>query len=195
MRGFFNFAWCIRGRPACPRGAEADWAAGPFFVFTFGIKIRRPMQHADTRLTRLAREVVEPMGYELVGVDFFQRGGRGGALLRVYIDREQGITLDDCAAVSHQLSGALDVEDPIGGEYDLEVSSPGLDRPLFTPEHFARFRGHRVKIRLVAKQDGRRSFEGIIGELQEGSVSLEIDGTVVELPFAAVESARLVPEF
>ncbi|AGA89540.1 hypothetical protein Thimo_0701 [Thioflavicoccus mobilis 8321] len=152
------------------------------------------MQQADTRLTRLAREVVEPMGYELVGVDFFRRGGRR-ALLRVYIDQARGITLDDCAAVSHQLSGALDVEDPIGEEYDLEVSSPGLDRPLFTPEHFARFRGHRARIRLMAKQDGRRNFEGVIGALHDDSVSLEVDDKVVELPFAAVESARLVPEF
>lgn len=152
------------------------------------------MQQASSRLSNLATEIIEPLGYELVGIDFFRRGGTRRALLRVYIDQPQGITLEDCAAVSHQLSGALDVEDPIGGEYDLEVSSPGLDRPLFTPEHFARFRGHRAKIKLMAKQDGRRNFEGILGPIQDGSVTLEVEGTVVALPLAAVESARLVPE-
>lgn len=152
------------------------------------------MQHADNRLTSLVREVIEPMGYELVGIDFFGRGGRR-ALLRVYIDQAQGITLDDCTAVSHQLSGVLDVEDPIAGEYDLEVSSPGLDRPLFTPEHFIRFRGHRARIKLTAKRDGRRHLEGILGELLDGNLRLEIEGGQIELPLAAVESARLVPEF
>ncbi|MEY6433724.1 ribosome maturation factor RimP [Thioalkalicoccus limnaeus] len=152
------------------------------------------MRQADNQLVALTREVVEPMGYELVGVDFFRRGG-GRALLRVYIDRDGGITLDDCAAVSHQLSGALDVADPIAGEYDLEVSSPGLDRPLFTAEQFARFTGRRAKVRLMAKRDGRRSFDGVIVGVRDGQVDLDVDGTLVELPLVTVESARLVPEF
>jgi ribosome maturation factor RimP len=153
------------------------------------------MQRTDSRLFRLAKETIEPMGYELVGVDFFRRGGARRALLRVYIDGAEGITLDDCAAVSHQLSGALDVDDPIGGEYDLEVSSPGLDRPLFTPEHFARFCGRRAKVKLAVKQGGRRNFEGIIGAVRDGAVSLEVEGEVIALPLDAMESARLVPEF
>jgi len=153
------------------------------------------MQRTDNRLANLAREAVEPMGYELVGVDFFQRGGRRSALLRVYIDRPEGVTLDDCATVSHQLSGVLDVESPIAGEYDLEVSSPGLDRPLFTAEHFARFQGHQARIKLMAKRDGRRHFKGVLSGVHDDTLSLEVEGAVIEIPLAAVESARLVPEF
>ncbi|MCB1794222.1 MAG: ribosome maturation factor RimP, partial [Candidatus Competibacteraceae bacterium] len=90
-------------------------------------------------LRRIVAATVEAMGYELVGVEFHPRPGN--ALLRVYIDGENGITLDDCQQVSHQLSGVLDVEDPIAGPYTLEISSPGLDRPLFEAKHFARFAG------------------------------------------------------
>ena len=152
------------------------------------------MQSVDSSLTRLARRVVEPMGYELVGVEYFQRGG--GATLRVYIDHPDGIDLDDCTAVSHQLSGVLDVEDPLQGQYDLEVSSPGLDRPLVFPEHFQRFAGQRVKIRLAEKVEGRRNLEGILLGLEEGDVvRVQADGRTWDLPLAALESARLIPEF
>jgi ribosome maturation factor RimP len=152
------------------------------------------MEPPDSILTRLTRGVVEPMGYELVGVEHFRRGG-GASTLRVYIDREGGITLDDCAAVSHQLSGMLDVEDPLPDRYDLEVSSPGLDRPLVFPEHFARFRGHRVKLRLAEKIEGRRNLEGVLQREEQGIIRLEADGREWEIPLGAVESARLVPEF
>lgn len=142
----------------------------------------------------LARSVVEPMDYELVGVEYFQRGAHG-AVLRVYIDREQGITLDDCTAVSHQLSGVLDVEDPVSGHYDLEVSSPGLDRPLFTTGHFEQFHGRRARLRLVSKLDGRRNFEGILGAVSGDSLILEMPDATCEIPLDLIESARLVPEF
>jgi len=159
------------------------------------------MQHADNQLTRLVGSVVEPMGYELVGVEYFRRG-TGSAVLRVYIDRqsgdgdrESGIGLDDCSAVSHQLSGVLDVEDPIAGHYDLEVSSPGLDRPLFTVEHFARFCGCRARLKLAAKIDGRRKLEGSIEGIRDETVLIAVDGETREIPLAMVDSARLVPEF
>jgi ribosome maturation factor RimP len=145
-------------------------------------------------LTRLARSVVEPLGYELVGVEYFQRGKLGG-VLRVYIDHADGITLDDCAAVSRQLSGVLDVEDPIKGHYDLEVSSPGLDRPLFGVEQYERFRGHRAKVRLAAKLEGRRNFAGVLAGVDQGALLLEEDGETIVLPLEMIESARLVPEF
>lgn len=154
------------------------------------------MTHSAHKLADLARSVVEPMGYELVGVEHLQRGGRqGGAILRVYIDAPGGITLDDCAAVSHQLSGVLDVEDPIQGHYDLEVSSPGLDRPLFGVEHFLRFQGQRAKVRLGTKLEGRRHFEGRLAGVREDRLCLEVAGEIRELPLASIESARLVPEF
>lgn len=151
------------------------------------------MQPSDSTLTRLARGVVEPMGYELVAVEFFQRGA-AGATLRVYIDHPRGITLDDCTAVSHQLSGVLDVEDPLPGHYDLEVSSPGLDRPLVFAEHYERFRGHRVRIRLAEKIEGRRNLEGVLAGFEAGTIRLEADGRVWEIPLAAVDTARLVPD-
>ncbi|MCB2263173.1 MAG: ribosome maturation factor RimP [Candidatus Thiosymbion ectosymbiont of Robbea hypermnestra] len=159
------------------------------------------MRHPESELTSLVRSVVEPMGYELVGVDYFQRGRRG-AVLRVYIDYpgdagsdagSRGITLDDCGRVSHQLSGVLDVQDPIAGHYDLEVSSPGLDRPLFTAEHFDRFRGRKVRVRLTAKLDERRNLEGEIAGREQERVVLRVDGESREIPLAMIESARLVP--
>ncbi|MBP7983261.1 MAG: ribosome maturation factor RimP [Chromatiaceae bacterium] len=154
------------------------------------------MTHSAHKLVDLARSVVEPMGYELVGVEHLPHGGsHGGSILRVYIDAEQGINLDDCSAVSHQLSGVLEVEDPIPGHYDLEVSSPGLDRPLFGVEHYERFRGRRAKVRLGVKLEGRRNFEGLLAGVEGDRLRLEVEGAVRELPLAMIESARLVPEF
>lgn len=152
------------------------------------------MRQEENELTCLVRSAAEPMGYELVGVEYFQRG-TGGAVLRVYIDHEKGITLDDCSAVSHQLSGVLDVEDPIQGHYDLEVSSPGLDRPLFSAEHFERFRGHRARLKLAAKVDDRRKLEGLIEGVRDETLLLTMDGETREIPLAMIDSARLVPEF
>jgi ribosome maturation factor RimP len=134
------------------------------------------------------------MGYECVGVEH-DGSTSAGAVLRVYIDHVDGIGLDDCEAVSHQLSGALDVADPIAGHYDLEVSSPGLDRPLFELEHFRRFAGARARIRLAEKLDGRRRFDGRIVGVDGETVLLDADGARLALPFARIESARLVPEF
>ncbi len=154
------------------------------------------MTHSEIKLAALVRSVVEPMGYELVGVEQCQRGGsHGGSILRIYIDAEEGINLDDCAAVSHQLSGVLDVEDPIQSHYDLEVSSPGMDRPLFGAEHYNRFRGQRAKVRLGVKLKGRRNFEGLLAGVEGDCLRLEVEGIVHELPLAMIESARLVPEF
>lgn len=152
------------------------------------------MKSAEPKLTQLVRAVVEPMGYECVGVEH-DVGGGGAAVVRVYIDHADGIGLDDCEAVSHQLSGALDVEDPIAGQYDLEVSSPGLDRPLFELDHFRRFEGARARIRLAEKQDGRRRFDGRLAGTDGDAVLLIVDGERVALPIDRIESARLVPEF
>lgn len=136
---------------------------------------------------------VTGLGYELVGVQHISGGHR--PMLRVYIDTERGITVEDCEAVSRQVSAVLDVEDPIRGEYTLEVSSPGLDRPLMRAEHFRQFAGERVKLRLSRPLDGRRKFTGVLGGLDGDEVLLDIDGEVVRLPLQMVEMARLVPEF
>lgn len=151
------------------------------------------MQSADSSITKLVRGVVDPMGFDLVGVEFFPHGA-SGATLRVYIDHERGITLDDCVAVSHQLSGVLDVEDPLPGQYDLEVSSPGIDRPLVFPEHFQSFAGSRIRVRLAEKLDGRRKLEGLLLGFEDGMIKLDADGRRWDIPLNGVESARLIFE-
>jgi len=152
------------------------------------------MRKADASLTALVESVVEPMGYEAVGVEFVQPGG-GAAVLRVFIDQERGITLDDCEIVSRQLSSVLDVDDPIAGQYDLEVSSPGLDRPLFKLADFQRFSGSRARIRLADKLDGRRRFDGMLTGIDGSNVLIEVDGESMALPFELIDNAHLVPEF
>lgn len=150
------------------------------------------MRHASARLYGLIRPVVEALGYELVGIEY-AAGSRSG-LLRVYIDGAEGIGVEDCRRVSHQVSGVLDVEDPIPGHYNLEVSSPGLDRPLFEPEHFDRFAGQTVRVRLRSPREGRRNFKGLLQGITGDQVVLAEDGEEVRLPFAEIERARLVPE-
>lgn len=152
------------------------------------------MHQAPPHLTELARGAVEALGYELVGVEYLSRP-TAGHLLRVYIDSEDGIGLADCERVSHQLSGVLEVEDPIRGEYALEVSSPGLDRPLFEKVHFERFVGEVARVRLNAAVNGRSNFKGTILEVDGDDVVLEVDGEAVRLPIAQMASARLVPQF
>lgn len=151
--------------------------------------MRVVMSSAPDNLAEMIRSAVEPMGYELVGVEYV------GGVLRVFIDAEDGITVDDCADVSHQVSGLLDVEDPIRENYALEVSSPGLDRPLFSEAHYRRFAGSRVKITLREKLDGRRRFEGVLVGVRDGKVVLDLEGGEVVLPLQMIEKARLVPEF
>ena len=133
------------------------------------------------------------MGYELVGIEYRAHGRNG--VLSVYIDARSGVTLEDCERVSYQVSGLLDVEDPISGRYTLEVSSPGLDRPLFSKEHFVRFAGRRVRIQLHTPLEGRRKFTGILhGMRGEQEVVIEQDGTELCLPLEWIKLARLVPE-
>jgi len=150
------------------------------------------MQSLSDRLRSLIGPVVSAMGYELLGLEYHSRG-RGG-LLRVYIDRQQGITLDDCSAVSHQVSGLLDVEDPIVEHYDLEISSPGLDRPLFGRADFERFMGHQAKVTLHAKLEGRRRFTGVLRGVEGEALVMEVEGAALRLPLDQIDSARLVPE-
>lgn len=152
------------------------------------------MHKAPAHLTALVCSAVEALGYELVGVEYLSRA-KAGHLLRVYIDSPDGVGLADCEKVSHQVSGVLDVEDPIRGEYALEVSSPGLDRPLFELAHFQRFVGQVARVKLHAPLDGRSNYKGAILGVDSDDVLLQVDGEQVRLPFAQVASARLVPEF
>ena len=144
-------------------------------------------------LAELFEPVVESMGYELVGVEFERGSGHG--TLRVYIDREAGVTLDDCAAISHQLSGILDVEEPIQQAYDLEISSPGIDRPLFKLADYERFAGQTARIKLAVAQLGRKNFKGELqGVTDSNLVSIRVDGELYDLPFADIAKANLVGE-
>ena len=144
-------------------------------------------------LTPLFEPVIESMGYELVGVEFVGGGGHG--TLRVYIDREEGVSIDDCASISHQISGILDVEEPIKQAYDLEISSPGIDRPLFKLADFERYAGGTAKIKMAVGVDGRKNFKGRLqGVTDAKMVEIEVDGEVFSLPYADIARANLVGE-
>jgi ribosome maturation factor RimP len=154
----------------------------------------KKMRSAPEKLKTLIRQEVELLGYELLGVELIGQG-KGGSLLRVYIDHAEGIVLDDCVQVSHQISGVLDVEDPIKERYQLEVSSPGMDRPLFERAHFERFKGSKVRLKTQTKIDGRHRFTGELGGVEDGMVLIEEDGTLYRIPVDLIDSARVVPEF
>ena len=151
------------------------------------------MPREPAHLRKLIEHAVTALGYELVGVEFTGGGKQG--LLRVYIDREDGITLDDCQAVSYQVSGLLDVEDPIRGQYSLEISSPGLDRPLYQARDFERFAGHEVKLRLAMPVDGRRNFKGVLAGMKDGQVVLQTDDEELIVSLDEIDQARLVPDY
>jgi ribosome maturation factor RimP len=142
------------------------------------------------RLIGLLEPAVEAMGFELADIDV-HLGRRG--VLRLYIDRAGGVTVDDCQRVSEQVGALLDVEDPLPGSYNLEVSSPGFDRRLRTQAHFERFVGERVRIELRDALQGRRNFTGRLTGVESGEALLEVDGEVWRLPLNDVAVARLVP--
>lgn len=149
-------------------------------------------------IVEAARAVVEPiieeLGLELVDVFYGNENGRW--ILRLFIDGPDGVDLDDCQRVSEAVDLPLDEADPIPGSYYLEVSSPGLDRPLVKPAHFERFAGYKVRIRTKEPIDGRRNWQGVLEGYEADHVLLTLDdGNKVSLPFAAIGRARLVPEF
>lgn len=151
------------------------------------------MRQDTYRLRQLLTPVIEAMGYELVGVEF--NPSRTDALLRVYIDQETGINVEDCERVSHQISGILDVEDPIPFNYTLEVSSPGLDRPLFEARHFTQFAGQRVRLQLSAPVNGRKKLLGMLQGMQGDEVVIAVDDADLRVPLDIIDKARLVPDF
>ena len=151
------------------------------------------MQRIPSDIEDMLRPEVEDLGYEWVGGEF--RGGPSG-LLRVYIDHPEGVTLDHCAEVSDALSGVLDVEDPLPGAYRLEVSSPGVERPMFRTSDFARFAGQRVRLRLYKPVAKQKKFEGVIQGVDGEEITVLVDevGELV-FRFEEAEKANLVYEF
>ncbi|WP_417519532.1 ribosome maturation factor RimP [Marinobacter sp.] len=146
------------------------------------------------QLEEILRPVVEGLGYEFWGIEYRSKGYQ--SMLRVFIDdAENGIGIDDCEKVSRQVSGVMDVEDPIQTEYTLEVSSPGMDRPLFRPEQYQAFVGHQVQIRLRMAFEGRRKFQGLIKGVEGDDVIVVVEDHEYLLPFDSIEKAHIVPVF
>ena len=151
------------------------------------------MRMGAEKLRALLEPTVEGLGYELVHLEFGSQGG--DQILRFYIDAPGGIQIDDCELVSRQLSAVLDVEDPVDREYMLEVSSPGLDRPLAKPSHFQRFVGEKVRVVMQEYVLGRRRFTGQLVEATDSFAVVEVDGESYELIYSEIDSARLEPVF
>ena len=146
------------------------------------------MSTLEQKLTEMITAPVEALGYELVGIEFVR--GRTSTL-RIYIDSEDGINVDDCADVSHQVSAVLDVEDPITVAYNLEVSSPGLDRPMFTAEHYVRFTGEEVAMAV----QNRRKWQGIIKAVDGEMITVTVEGKDEVFALSNIQKANLVPHF
>ncbi|MEN5059903.1 ribosome maturation factor RimP [Luteimonas sp. TWI1416] len=168
------------------------------------------MADKATQLKTMLAATVESLGLELLGIEYLP--APGGALVRLYIDLPatdtdaaegdatdgeagQGVTIEHCEAVSREVSAQLDVEDPISGNYTLEVSSPGVDRPLFEAAHFARFAGQAAKVGLKLPQDGRRRLTGRIDAVDGETITFDVDGTPLTVRIDNIDKARLVPDW
>jgi ribosome maturation factor RimP len=157
------------------------------------------MTDKATEIATLLAPTVQTLGLELLGVEYLP--APGGALLRLYIDvpadasEERTVGIEDCEATSREVSAQLDVADPISGHYTLEVSSPGVDRPLFTAAQFARFMGETAKVTLKLPQDGRRRLQGAITAVDGDAITFDVDGTAFVVAADNIEKARLVPDW
>ena len=148
------------------------------------------------RVRGIAAPLAAQEGLELIDVEF--GGGGGRQTLRIFIDKAGGVSLDDCTAVSRSVSAALDVEDPLDGSYDLEVSSPGLDRPLRTPEHFQKFAGQKVRVKTfgpLPECENRKTFVGILNGYENEAVVIDVDGKVFRVPHSQVSKANVEAVF
>lgn len=144
-------------------------------------------------LNRLIRPAVEAMGFEFVGLEY--QSNPKNRMIRIFIDRDpDGISVDDCADVSGEISALLDVEDPVSGQYSLEVSSPGIERPLFEPAHYRQFIGEQAQVHLHAPIDRRRKYKGRIVDADDDRVQLEVDGNPVALDYENIRRANLKPD-
>ncbi|MDN4501080.1 ribosome maturation factor RimP [Alteromonadaceae bacterium BrNp21-10] len=151
------------------------------------------MSQLEQKLTEMLAPAVEALDFELVGIEFVRAGKH--STLRVYIDHPDGIGVEHCAAVSHQVSAVLDVEDPISTEYNLEVSSPGADRPLFNEAHYLSVVGETVSVKLTMPLDDRRNFKGKLLSCSAGMITVEVDGQEYELTVTNINKGNLVATF
>ncbi|MDO6446205.1 ribosome maturation factor RimP [Colwellia sp. 1_MG-2023] len=151
------------------------------------------MAKFEHKLTDMLRPAVEEVGVELLGIEFVSAGKH--SILRLFIDHENGIDVDNCAEVSRQVGALLDVEDPISTEYNLEVSSPGLDRPLFSLAHYQAAIGETINVRLSLPLNGRRKFKGILNAVENDILIVTVDNEEYELVFSNVDKGNLVHNF
>lgn len=151
------------------------------------------MAKFEQKLTELLRPAVEETGKTLLGVEYISAGNN--SILRLFIDHVNGIDVDDCAEVSRQVGAILDVEDPISSEYSLEVSSPGVDKPLFEIEHFQSVIGEIVNVKLSIPLNGRRKFKGPLVAIENNNLIIEVDSIDYELSIGNVDKANLVAKF
>lgn len=151
------------------------------------------MTGLERQLTEMLEAPVGASGYELVGLEFIRAGEH--STLRIFIDHDNGINVDDCAEVSRQVSAVLDVEDPISVAYSLEVSSPGLERPLFKTAHYEQFIGHEVNIVLKMAIGNRRKWKGEILSIEGETITINVDGQEEQFALSNVAKANLIPKF
>lgn len=139
---------------------------------------------------KLAAPLAEAQGMEIVDIELRREGSRGGRVLRLYLDKTGGPNMDDLSRVSRELSALLDVHDVVRGAYTLEVSSPGINRPLKLPEHYRRYTGKRVRVRTRELVHGRRSFLGPLLDVTDEKIVVNQDGKALEIPFTVIEKAN-----
>lgn len=151
------------------------------------------MPDKEGKIEKIIRSQLEEDGYELLHVEVRPEGG--STILRIYVDKPDGVSIDDCAAASRKISVLLDVEDPFEGNYTLEVSSPGIERPLFSPKDYLRFQGREVKLVTKTKIDNRRKFTGKIVSLQNEIVTLSSGGELIKIAYEEIKKAHLVYDF
>lgn len=144
----------------------------------------------EQKLEALFNPAIESMGFDLWAIEYIPAGRH--TTLRVFVDKTSGgINVDDCAAISRQLSAIMDVEDPIADQYMLEVSSPGLDRVLIKPEHFKRYQGKSVRVQSAVAILGRKKINGLMTKVTDDSIEVEVDGELFEIPFGLIDKANL----
>ena len=148
------------------------------------------MDATVARIWELAAPLAEIQGLEIIDIELRREGSRGGRVLRLYLDKDGGPSMDDLSQVSRELSALLDVHDVVEGAYTLEVSSPGINRPLKLPEHFERFIGKTVRVRTRELVQGRRSFLGPLLDVSADRIAVNQDGTRLEIPFAVIEKSN-----
>lgn len=141
-------------------------------------------------IERIVKPVLESLSYRLVERELVADGGR--LILRIYIDKKNGVTVEDCSTISRTLSAHLDVEGPIPGPYELEVSSPGIERPLRYPEDFTQFTGETIKLRTREPIDGRQNYRGTLVKSDAQNIVMNVDGREHIIPFSALQRARIV---